>query len=225
MRLLLIEDDERLAPVVVRGLDRAGFTVDRMATVGDAREALLSAPYDLVVLDLGLPDGDGLNVLRELRGREVPVPVLILTARDAVENRVDGLDAGADDYLLKPFAMEELIARLRALLRRAPHPMSGSITVGNVRFESVERTVEISGLSVLLSRRELSLFELLMQRAGNVMLKEGLEDRIYEFDAEPSSNSLEVLGHRLRRKLVENGATATIHTVRGVGYLLSEDAP
>ena len=225
MRLLLIEDDERLAPVVVRGLDRAGFTVDRMATVGDAREALLSAPYDLVVLDLGLPDGDGLNVLRELRGREVPVPVLILTARDAVENRVDGLDAGADDYLLKPFAMEELIARLRALLRRAPHPMSGWITVGNVRFESVERTVEISGLSVLLSRRELSLFELLMQRAGNVMLKEGLEDRIYEFDAEPSSNSLEVLVHRLRRKLVENGATATIHTVRGVGYLLSEDAP
>ena len=224
MRLLLIEDDERLAPVVVRGLDRAGFTVDHMATVGDAREALLSVPYDVVVLDLGLPDGDGLTVLRELRCSEASVPVLILTARDAVENRVDGLNAGADDYLLKPFAMEELIARLKALLRRAPHPLSGWIAVGSVRFESVERTVEIAGLSVLLSRRELSLFELLMQRAGNVVLKEGLEDRIYEFDAEPSSNSLEVLVHRLRRKLVENGASATIHTVRGVGYLLSEDA-
>ncbi len=224
MRLLLVEDDQHLAPVVARGLNRAGFTVDAVDRAGDAREALLNVHYDAVILDLGLPDEDGLIVLKELRGREDPIPVLILTARDSVSDRVIGLDSGADDYLLKPFAMDELVARLKATLRRAPNRPCGWISTGNVGFETIEHTVEIDGKPVALSRRELSLLEQLMGRSGRVVVKELLEERIYEFDSEPASNSLEVLVHRLRRKLEANNATVTIHTVRGVGYLLSEDA-
>ena len=225
MRLLLVEDDIHLAPVVARALNRASFTVDAVDRAGDASEALLTVPYDAVVLDLGLPDGDGMQVLKELRDRDDPVPVLILTARDSVSDRVNGLDTGADDYLLKPFDMGELIARVKAMLRRAPNRPCGWIKVGNVSFEAIERTVEIEGTPISMSRRELSLLEQLMARAGRVVVKEILEDRIYEFNAEPSSNSLEVLVHRLRRKLGNHRAEVTIHTVRGVGYLLSENSP
>ena len=224
MRLLLVEDDQHLAPVVARGLNRSGFTVDAVDCAGDAREALLSVQYDAVILDLGLPDEDGLMVLAELRRRDDPIPVLILTARDSVSDRVNGLDSGADDYLLKPFAMDELVARLKATLRRAPNRPCGWTTTGNVSFEKIEQTVEIAGKPVSLSRRELSLLEQLLGRSGRVVVKEMLEDRIYEFDSEPASNSLEVLVHRLRRKLEVNEADVTIHTVRGVGYMLSEDA-
>ena len=225
MRLLLVEDDQHLAPVVARGLNRASFTVDAVDCAGDAREALLNVQYDAVVLDLGLPDEDGLHVLKELRQRDDPIPVLILTTRDSISDRVNGLDTGADDYHLKPFAMDELIARLKAMLRRAPNRPCGWVTVGNVGFEAIERTVEIDGAPISMSRRELSLLEQLLERSGRVVVKEILEDRIYEFDAEPNSNSLEVLVHRLRRKLETNQASVTIHTVRGVGYLLSENSP
>ncbi|MDP6342230.1 MAG: response regulator [Alphaproteobacteria bacterium] len=222
MRLLLIEDEVRLSAVVAGGLSRAGFAVDEVATLGDADAALAGTWYDALVLDLGLPDGDGIAMLRNLRRDGDTTPVLILTARDGVQDRVGGLNAGADDYLLKPFAMDELVARIKALLRRPSGALGIRLEVGNVHFDTISREVEIDGRPIVLARRELSLLEHLMRRAGRVAAKDVLEDRIYGFGEEVSSNSLEVMVHRLRKKLGEGGATAHVHTVRGVGYLLSE---
>ncbi len=222
MRLLLVEDEERLADLVNRGLTRAGFTVDATATAEDAEAALATSQYDAIVLDLGLPDGDGMEILIGLRSRRNATPVLILTARDGVEDRVDGLNAGADDYLLKPFAMTELVARVKALLRRPSGALGTQLEFGNIAFDTVHREVAIDGQPVSLSRRELTLLENLMRRAGRVLPKDFLEERIYGFDDEVSSNSLEVMVHRLRKKLADHRSTGSIHTVRGVGYLLSE---
>ncbi|MEK9645087.1 MAG: response regulator transcription factor [Alphaproteobacteria bacterium] len=222
MRLLLVEDEKRLSELVSRGLGRAGFTVDAVGTVEDASAALATSEYDALVLDLGLPDGDGMDVLRELRAGRDGTPVLVLTARDGLDDRVDGLNSGADDYLLKPFAMPELVARLKALLRRPSGALGTFLDVGNISFDTVHREVGIAGKPVSLSRRELALLENLMRRAGHVVAKDYLEDRIYGFEDEVSSNSLEVLIHRLRKKLTEQDSSAGIHTIRGIGYLLSE---
>jgi DNA-binding response OmpR family regulator len=212
MRLLLVEDDARLNATVRRGLQRAGFTVDAVELAGDARLATATTVYDAIVLDLGLPDEDGRTVLAEWRRSGNTTPVLILTARD-----------GADDYLLKPFAMAELVARLKALLRRPSGALGTRLEVGNVCFDTVSREVEINAHAVTLARRELTLLEHLLRRAGRVVDREVLEDRIYGFGEDLKSNSLEVTVHRLRRKLAEGGATAGIHTVRGVGYFLTEE--
>lgn len=222
MRLLLVEDDLRLSETVRRGLRRAGFTVDAVDLAEDARAATATTAYDVIVLDLGLPDDDGSNVLSEWRAAGNTIPVLILTARDDTDDRVDGLNRGADDYLLKPFAMAELVARLKALMRRPSGALGTRLEIGNVRYDTVSREVEINGRAVTLARRELALLENLMRRAGRVVQREHLEDRIYGFGEEVASNSLEVMVHRLRRKLDQDGATAGIHTVRGVGYLLVE---
>jgi len=225
MRLLLVEDEKRLADVVAGGLSRAGFTVDEIATAADADAALSTTQYDALVLDLGLPDGDGMSVLRDLRRAGNMTPVLILTARDGLEDRVEGLNAGADDYLLKPFAMPELVARLKALLRRPSGVLGVQLDVGNIRFDTISREVDIAASPVSLTGRELSLLEHLMRRSERVVAKDVLEDHIYGFGEETASNSLEVMVHRLRRKLVDCGATAHVHTVRGVGYLLKDNPP
>ena len=225
MRLLLVEDEERLAAAVAAGLGRAGFVVDPVGSAEDARAALACVAYDAIVLDLGLPDGDGMDILRELRRKGAATPVLILTARDALRDRVAGLDGGADDYLLKPFEMAELTARLKALLRRPSGALGLKLEVGDLSFDVAARHVEIAGRPASLSRRELLLLEHLMRRAGRVVAKEVLEERIYGFGEEVASNSLEVLVHRLRRKLTDGGALTAIHTVRGLGYLLAEEAP
>jgi len=222
MRLLLVEDEKRLADVVAGGLSRAGFTVDEIATAADADAALSTTQYDALVLDLGLPDGDGMSVLRDLRRAGNMTPVLILTARDGLEDRVEGLNAGADDYLLKPFAMPELVARLKALLRRPSGVLGVQLDVGNIRFDTISREVDIAASPVSRTGRELSLLEHLMRRAGRVVAKDVLEERIYGFGEEVASNSLEVMVHRLRKKLDDCEATAHVHTVRGVGYLLKE---
>jgi DNA-binding response OmpR family regulator len=222
VRLLLVEDEKRLSELVARGLGRAGFTVDAVGTAEDARAALATSQYDALVLDLGLPDGDGMDMLRDMRLERDATPVLVLTARDGLEDRVDGLNAGADDYLLKPFAMPELVARLKALLRRPSGALGTRLEVGNISFDTVHREVAIAERPVSLSRRELALLENLMRRAGRVVPKDYLEERIYGFDDEVSSNSLEVLVHRLRKKLGDQDASGSIHTVRGIGYLLSE---
>jgi DNA-binding response OmpR family regulator len=222
MRLLIVEDETRIAELIQGALARAGFAVDTVQLCTDARAALETTSYDAAIVDLGLPDGDGLNLLGELRANRNPTPVLILTARDAVEDRVRGLDAGADDYLVKPFAMAELIARTKALLRRPGGALGMTLRAGNVSFDTVERDVRVGGVSLILPRRECAILENLMRRLGRVVPKPVLEEKLYGLNDEPGSNTIPVHVHHLRRKLLDAGSTAEIHTVRGVGYLLTE---
>jgi DNA-binding response OmpR family regulator len=222
MRILLVEDNERLLHLVAAGLRAGGFTTDGFATLADAEEVLATVTYDAVVLDLGLPDGDGLDLLKRMRGRGVPVPVLVLTARDGIDDRVRGLDAGADDYLLKPFAMEELVARVRALLRRPGHALGVVLSCGDVALDTVSRQVSIAGQVVSLSPRETEMLEHLLRRSGRVVPKRALEEGLYGFEDDVSSNIVEAVVSRLRKRLAQAGAQAVIHTLRGVGYMLAE---
>ena len=222
MRLLIIEDEPRIADLVKAGLVRAGFAVDVVGQYSDARLALAVTPYDAAVVDLGLPDGDGLTLVRELRVKGSQLPVLMLTARDTIEDRVCGLDSGADDYLVKPFAMAELVARTKALLRRPGGALGMTLKAGNVTFDTVARDVQVSNNCLLLPRRESAILEQLMRRLGRVVPKTILEEKLYGIDDEHESNTIPVHVHHLRRKLMDAGATAEIHTVRGIGYLLTE---
>jgi DNA-binding response OmpR family regulator len=224
MRLLVVEDEARIAEALRVALSRAGFAVDAVATVADARAALPLAPYDAVILDLGLPDGDGLDLLTEHRQAGSRVPVLVLTARDAVEARVAGLDAGADDYLIKPFAMAELIARTKALLRRPGQALGTVLEAGNIIFDTIGRDVRVEAVMLALPRQELAILEHLMRRLGRVVPKNVLEEKLYGIDEELGSNAIPVHVHHLRRKLAEAQATAEIHTVRGIGYVLVDKA-
>ncbi|MCH7937184.1 MAG: response regulator transcription factor [Proteobacteria bacterium] len=224
MRLLLIEDHERFANFVKDGLEKEGFTVDAVDTGGSGEDARATVQYDAIILDLGLPDTDGLNLLRSWRDAGDKTPVLILTARDGVDDRVRGLNSGGDDYLLKPFAMEELVARIRALLRRPGGVLGLVITAGNVSFDTTAREVQINDKTISIPRRELGVLEQLMRRAGRVVPKDVLEDKIYGFGKEVSSNSVEVHVSRLRKRLAGAGANVSVHTLRGVGYLLSEES-
>lgn len=220
MRILLVEDNTRLSELVAEGLSRAGMSVDRFETVADGAAALRTIRYDAAVLDLGLPDGDGIDLLRGARGEGVQTPILILTARDGLKDRVGGLNAGADDYLLKPFELEELVARLHALMRRPGGALGVQLSVGNVSFDSIAREMRIGERMIRTSRRELDLLEHLMRRAGRVVSRPWLEDALYGMDDVMSSNGLEVAVHRLRKRLQSEGANVQIHTLRGVGYML-----
>ena len=222
MRLIVVEDHGELAALIGLQLRRAGFSCDLVGTGADALAALAVVRYDAMILDLGLPDIDGIAVLRDVRRGSNRTPILILTARDEVEHRVMGLNAGADDYLVKPFAMAELIARIRALLRRPGAALGVVMEAGRLVFDTVGMEVRASGSAVRLSRRELCLLEELMRRAGRVVPKAALEERLYGFGEEVASNTVEVHVHRLRRKLAGCPAGVRIHTVRGVGYLLDE---
>lgn len=222
MRVLLVEDNLRLSTLVRRGLENEDFTVDGVGTIDDAEAALDTAPYDVVILDLGLPDGDGLDLLRGMRAAGSHVPVLVLTARDGVDDRVKGLNAGADDYLLKPFAVEELTARLRALLRRPDGALGLSLCAGNITFDTSAREVRVGNQLIKISKKEMGVLEQLMRRTGRVVPKDTLESKLYGFDDEVSPNSLEANISRLRKRLAQVDASVTIHTLRGVGYLLSD---
>ncbi len=221
MRLLLIEDNAELSELLVKNLAAAGFGADAVTSVADALSVLGSMHYAAAILDLGLPDGDGLTVLRTLRARQNMVPVLVLTARDGVNDRVAGLRAGADDYLVKPFAIQELVARLEALLRRPGHLLGQSLELGNLVFDTVGRQLFVNGEPQMLSARELALLEILMRRAGRVVSKRVVEDQIFGLSADIGSNAIEVYVHRLRKTLQDLGANAAIHTIRGVGYLIA----
>lgn len=223
MRLLIVEDEPRIAELVVAVLRQAAFVVDVAATARDADVTLQDLPYDAVVLDLNLPDGDGLALLADMRRREQRTPVLVLTARDTVEDRVLGLDTGADDYLVKPFATSELVARIKALLRRPGGALGVSLTAGNLAFDTVGRDVRVGAQPISLARQELAILEHLMRRLGRVVPKAVLEEKLYGMGDELGSNAIPVHVHHLRRKLAEAAATPSIHTVRGVGYFLSED--
>ena len=222
MRLLIIEDEDRLSGILRSKLGDAGFVVDIAGSAADAEAALELINYDAAVLDLGLPDGDGLTVLASLRRLGKTLPILILTARDAVEDRVAGLDGGADDYLTKPFAMTELIARIKAPLRRPGGVLGITLEAGNVRLDTVGRELAIAGTPIRVSRPELAILEQMMRRFGRIVPKAVLEEKLYGIDEEPESNTIPVHIHYLRRQLQAANASLAIHTIRGVGYILAE---
>jgi DNA-binding response OmpR family regulator len=223
MRLLLVEDNDDLAQLLVQGLERAGFDVDRAGDAVHAGLAVETVRYAAVVLDRGLPEGDGLDVVRRMRARRDSTPVLVLTARGGVEDRVTGLQAGADDYLLKPFAFEELTARLHALLRRPGDMVGEVLRVGRLALHTESRQVMLDETPQAFSGRELTLLEILMRRGGRVVQKKHVEDQLFGLDAEVGPNALEVQIHRLRKRLEALDAGAVIHTVRGVGYLMAAE--
>lgn len=221
MRILLVEDNAELARLTKGQLEAAGFHIDWVEGVGDAISVLDDRSYDAMILDLGLPDGDGLKVLRHVRSGGKPLPVLILSARGATEQRVKGLDQGADDYLAKPFAFEELKARLAALLRRPGALLGQELTLGNLAFDTKGRQAQVAGQALPLSVREAQLLEVLLRRAGRVVPKSAVENGLFGLDDDFGSNAVEVYIHRLRKRLQEGGAAVAIHTVRGVGYMLA----
>ena len=222
LRILLIEDHLRLATSVVDGLAGYGFHIDTFATAGEGLAALRSVSYDAAIVDLGLPDRDGLELIGDIRSASKWTPVIVLTARDGIDDRVEGLDRGADDYMLKPFAMKELAARLRALLRRPGGPLGTTIDVGNLSLDTAARQLRVRGRTVVITPRELDALEVLMRRADQVVPKRLFEDAVYGLSDDVSPNTIEALVSRLRRRLAGIEASVSIHTLRGIGYLLKE---
>lgn len=222
MRILLVEDDEILSDGIARAMRLAGYAIDHTSSGLDADHALETIAFDLLILDLGLPRLDGLEVLRRLRARNQMLPVLILTARDRLEDRVTGLDFGADDYMTKPFDLPELEARVRALLRRGRTNQNVEVVYGPLRFDTVGRRVTVGDQQVELSARELAVLEVLLQRGGSIVSKEQLIEHMYGWDEEVSHNAMEVNVHRLRKKLEPAGVN--IRTIRGLGYLLESQS-
>ena len=218
MKILLVEDDPILGEAVMLATQQTGFDVDWARDGVHASNALADYAYDAVLLDLGLPRREGLDVLRNLRKAGSRVPVMILTARDTVEDRVRGLDAGADDYLLKPFALDELLARLRALIRRTSGKADSETLLGKLKFDSTKRQAWIGETPLVLSAREVSVLEILLSHAGRVIAKEAIADRLTGWDEGVGDNAVEVYIHRLRRKLNDSGVS--IRTLRGLGYMV-----
>jgi DNA-binding response OmpR family regulator len=218
MRVLVVEDDLRLAATVRRGLQEAGFSVDLAGEGNEALQALEAAPYDLVVLDVMLPDRDGFSVATEMRRRRIRTPLLMLTARDAVDDRIRGLDAGADDYLVKPFALGELVARLRALGRRHLEDRSAVLQDGEIRLDTAARTVTVCGHPVDLRTKELAVLEYFMHNPGRLLTRMQVEEHVWNYDFTGDSNLVEAYVSRIRRKLTLAGARDPFTTVRGAGY-------
>ncbi len=220
MRILIAEDDAILADGLTRSLRQSGYVVDRVGNGAEADSAVTRGEFDLLILDLGMPKMGGLEVLRRLRARKSRLPVLILTALDGVNDRVRGLDLGADDYLAKPFALSELEARVRALTRRGAAGVEGVLRHGELSYDPAGKMTEIRGKPLELSARETGLLEILLQRAGRIVSKEQLVEHLCEWGEEVSTNAIEVYVHRLRKKLEAGGVR--IATVRGLGYCLEK---
>ena len=218
MRLLLVEDDPMIGRAVRHGLLQAGFVVDWVTDGQFGQAAISNEVYDGVILAIGLPRLDGLTLLQQLRSAQNPIPVLITSARDAVRDRIEGLNAGADDYLLKPFDLDELIARVRALMRRQSMSTSNLMTVGALTLDPSRRVVTKNGEEVALTAKEFAILEVLLNRPGTVLSRERLEESGYGWGEEVGSNAIEVHLHNLRRKL----GTDVIRNVRGVGYKIAE---
>jgi two-component system OmpR family response regulator len=221
VKLLVVEDDTAIASFLVKGLREAGFSVDHANTGGDALERASRESYDLAVVDLMLPGLDGLGLIEELRRRRIKVPVIILSARRSVDDRVRGLQAGGDDYLTKPFAFEELLARVQALIRRSTGAAEPTrLTVGDLTLDLVSRKVERAGQALELRPREYALLEYLMRNAGRVVSKAMVLSHVFDYSFDPRTNVVDVLVHRLREKVDKGFPTPVIHTVRGMGYVL-----
>ncbi len=220
MRILLVEDEAELASMLRARLEKQGYVVDHAATIAVAREAIELIEHDIAVLDRQLSDGDGISLLALIRRRRPNLPVIVISALGTPSDRVHGLEQGADDYLAKPFLMEELIARIRALLRRPANVQNEAVTVANVEFDITRGVVRVGGSTLDLPRREFLVLEALVRRAGQTVRRSTLEESVYGADDEIQSNTLDANISRLRRKLADAGSGVEIHPVRGVGYLL-----
>ncbi len=221
MRILVVEDDDKIASFIAKGLKQSGFSVDTAADGEEALSLCRSVNYDSIVLDIMLPRLDGLSVLRTIRLEKKMVPVLLLSAKASVDNRVTGLQAGADDYLTKPFAFSELLARLQALIRRATHVAEPTtLAVGDLSMNLLTREVSRAGQKIELQSREFALLELLMRHPGRPITKTMILEHIWDYSFDPQTNVVDVLAHRLRSKLEKGFPSKILHTIRGVGYVL-----
>jgi DNA-binding response OmpR family regulator len=222
MRILLVEDEAEMAAALASALKRYDMVVDHVATLAEAEEAIVADVHGAVLLDRQLPDGDGLALIPKLRARADGVPIIVLTARGALADRIAGLDGGADDYLAKPFAVEELLARLRAVLRRPAGMHPDIVKAGRLAFDLGHREASVDGQPLDLPRREMLVLETLVRRLGRTVLRSALEEAVYSFDDAVQSNALDTHVSRLRRKLADVEAAVEIHGIRGVGYLLKQ---
>lgn len=220
MRFLLVEDHPRLGASLVEALCAEGYNVDWVTSLDEARAALRLAAYSLLLLDLGLPDGNGLDFLKDVRREGLETPVIVLTARGGLNDRIDGLDGGADDYLVKPFEMRELCSRCRVVLRRPRQLAPETLSMGNLDFHDETSEIRISGQAVTVARREMQLLRALLRRQDRVATRDYLDNELYAFDAEMSQNALEASVSRLRALLLASQANVEIRTIRGVGYCL-----
>lgn len=224
MRLLIVEDEQALARYLRRGLEELAWTADISRTAEDAWQRLLAEPYDLIILDLGLPGADGGELLGRIRAAGLGMPVLIVTARGSVEDRVAGLNAGADDYLTKPFAFAELVARTQALLRRGRQQRTAVLQVGDLRVDVLKRQAQRGNRRIDLTAREFSVLEYLMHHAGEVVTRTMLAEHVWGDHYDSLSNLIEVFVNRLRKKTELDGAPRLLHTVRGAGYVMREES-
>jgi DNA-binding response OmpR family regulator len=224
MRILLIEDNKKLAGVICDVMRSHGLTTDWMATADNGEAAVASIAYDAVVLDLGLPDRDGLTLIGPIRKMAPMMPLLVLTARDASTSVIEALEKGADDYLAKPFVMGVLIARLRAIMRRGAVARDTVLRYGGIELDPARHSARVDSMDLSLSRREFAALELFLRKANRVLSKAEVEESLYGFGEELSSNAIEVLIHRLRKKLDTVSSSIDIHTMRGIGYMLTERA-
>ena len=221
MRILVIEDNHRLSSSLQMNLEHEGYSVDAAYDGQEGQDLAELTPYDLIILDILLPKKDGLEVCRDLRRRRVHTPILLLTARDSVDDRVQGLDCGADDYLVKPFAMRELLARLRALLRRQSPYKNGRMEMGDLMVDPVTHSVERDGCPIELTPREYALLEYFMYHPNQVVTREMIEQHIWNYDFECGSNVIDVYVRRLRRKIDDPFEVKLLTTIRGIGYRLT----
>lgn len=218
----MIEDESALADALREALERERFVVDHVEQLADAREAAKIGAFDLVLLDRTLPDGDGLSIVPELRTNQPGLSIIVLSARGEIADRIAGLDEGADDYLIKPFAIDEMLARIRAVRRRPTDMVAEEVCAGSLVYDMSNDETSIGGVRLELPRRELRVLATLIRRRGRTVLREALEQAVYGFDDEVQSNALDSHVSRLRRKLAEAEAGVEIHAIRGVGYLLRE---
>jgi len=225
MRVLVVDDEPEVADLVARAIREAAWACDVVATGAAALSAVHVYPYDAVVLDLGLPDMDGMEVCRRARKAGAAMPIIMLTARHGLGDRVRGLDVGADDYLPKPFAIEELLARLRALMRRPPSPAAPTLRIADLELDPATRTARRDGHNITLTAREYALLEYLLRNPDRVVNRGQILDHVWDDNFDPIANAVEVLVSRVRRKIASADGPPLIHTLRGMGYILSERAP
>lgn len=221
MRLLVVEDDKKIATFLEKGLQEAGFTVDICHDGVEGMSLALTEPYELAVVDIMLPGLDGLSLIERIRERGIEMPVLILSARQSVDDRIEGLQRGGDDYMVKPFSFNELLARVQALLRRGQKcGDSGKLVVGELQLDLLKREVRRQGEKIELPGKEYALLELMMRNPGRVLSKTSILERIYEYNFDPQTNVVDVLVCRLRNRIDKEYGVKLIHTVRGMGYVL-----